>query len=202
MEEKDNLTQNSQNSGGAWLFFWDLAKVFLIAFGLVSLVIRPFLLEPFIVSGSSMVPNYHNRDYLIVEKLSYRQHEPERGDVIVFKYPLDQKQYFIKRVIGLPGDTVRIQDGKVFLADRNLTSEKQVPEEFLPQGTITYASGNTSIWTVGQDQYFVLGDNRGASSDSRVWGLLPKSMIVGKAWLRILPLSDAQLLGHAEINIE
>ncbi|MBL8031145.1 MAG: signal peptidase I, partial [Candidatus Doudnabacteria bacterium] len=97
------------------LFVWDLAKVFLVAFVLVWGIIRPFIAEPFVVSGSSMVPNFHNREYLIVEKLSYRFHQPERGDVIVFRYPKDPTQYFIKRIIALPGERVTVGQGQVTL---------------------------------------------------------------------------------------
>jgi signal peptidase I len=168
------------------MFVWDLAKVFFTAFVLVWLIIRPFIAEPFVVSGSSMVPNFHNREYLIIQKLSYRFHEPERGDVVVFKYPADPEQYFIKRIIGLPGERVSIQQGKVVIINSAHPSGFTLDEPYLQGDNITL--GKPDIIELKQNQYYVLGDNRLQSSDSRAWGPLPKSDIVGKVWLRVLPL--------------
>ncbi len=195
----DQNQKTVSSSGAAWQFFWDLAKVFLIAFGLVSLVIRPYIGEPFIVSGASMVPNFHNRDYLVVQKLSYKKHSPERGDVIVFRYPNDPKQYFIKRIIGIPGDSVRISQNHVYLQKTGSGAEEILKEDYIPKDFET-AAGGVSQWKLGPDQYFVLGDNREHSSDSRFWGVLPGSFIVGKVWLRVLPVGDAGLIEHASFK--
>ncbi len=176
------------------VFIWDLVKVFFTAFVLVWLIIRPFIAEPFVVSGSSMVPNFHNREYLIIQKLSYRFNDPQRGDVIVFKYPVDPDQYFIKRIIGLPGERVSIQQGRVVIINSEHPSGFVLDEPYLPNQNVTL--GRPDIVELGQNQYFVLGDNRLQSSDSRVWGALPKSDIVGKVWLRVLPLRLFGIIPH------
>ncbi len=168
-------------------FIWELVRVFIIAL-LIIVPLRVFVAEPFIVSGSSMVPNYHNREYLIVDKVSYRQHDPQRGDVIVLKYPKDPTQYFIKRIIGLPGETVKIDKGRVFIYSDDNLEGTQLDEKYLPNQGITFGSSDPVL--LGKDEYFVLGDNRLASSDSRVWGILPKDDMVGRVWLRVFPLAN------------
>lgn len=174
-------------------FIWELVRVFIIAL-LIIVPIRVFVAEPFIVSGSSMVPNFHNREYLIVDKVSYRRHEPQRGDVIVLRYPKDPSQYFIKRVIGLPGETVQINNGVIIYNEENPLGKK-LDESYIPTETATF--GPLDPVTLGADQYYVLGDNRTASSDSRVWGILPEADIIGKAWLRVFPLSEFGVTKHA-----
>jgi signal peptidase I len=168
-------------------FIWELVRVFVIAL-LIIVPLRVFIAEPFIVSGSSMVPNYHNREYLIIDKVSYRQHEPQRGDVVVLRYPKDPTQYFIKRVIALPGETVKIDKGSVFIFNKETPNGTQLDEQYLPNQGITF--GSAEPVTLGPDEFFVLGDNRLASSDSRVWGILPKDEIVGRVWLRVFPLQN------------
>ena len=176
------------------IFVWDLVKIFFTAFVLVWLIIRPFIAEPFVVSGSSMVPNFHNREYLIVEKLTYRFGEPQRGDVIVFKYPIDPDQYFIKRVIGLPGERVLVSQGRVVVKNEAKPEGFVLDEQYLPNQNVTL--GRSEEVELGANQYYVLGDNRLQSSDSRVWGPLPKANIVGKVWLRVLPLRLFGLISH------
>ncbi len=168
------------------IFIWDLVKIFFIAFVLVWLIIRPFIAEPFVVSGSSMVPTFHNREYLIVQKLSYRFGEPERGDVIVFKYPIDPEQYFIKRIVGVPGDRVIVSQGRVTIKNVDHPNGLLLDEQYLPNQNVTL--GRSEEVELAANQYYVLGDNRLQSSDSRVWGPLPKANIIGKVWLRVLPL--------------
>lgn len=167
-------------------FLWELARIVVIAF-IVMIGFRFFIAEPFIVSGSSMVPNYHNREYLVVNKLSYRFDEPARGDVIVFRYPKDTSQYFIKRIIGMPGEKVKVENGRVYIYNSEHPDGSALEEPYLSNQEITF--GNNDLITLGSDEYFVLGDNRLASSDSRVWGVLPKHDIVGTAWLRVFPLN-------------
>ena len=167
-------------------FLWELARVVIIAF-VVMIAFRFFVAEPFIVSGSSMVPNFHNREYLVVNKLSYRMHEPQRGDVIVFRYPKDPSQYFIKRIIGLPGEKVKVESGHVIIYNDQHPDGAVVEEPYLPNQNITF--GKNDVITLGSDDFFVLGDNRLASSDSRVWGIMPREDIVGTAWLRVFPLN-------------
>lgn len=167
-------------------FLWELARIVVIAF-IVMIGFRFFIAEPFIVSGSSMVPNYHNREYLVVNKLTYRFDEPTRGDVIVFRYPKDTSQYFIKRIIGMPGEKVKVENGRVYIYNSDHPDGSALEEPYLSNQEITF--GNNDLITLGSDEYFVLGDNRLASSDSRVWGVLPKHDIVGTAWLRVFPLN-------------
>jgi len=135
-----------------------------------------------------MVPNFHNKEYLVVDKVSYRFNEPKRGDVIIFKYPKDTSQYFIKRIIGLPGEKVQIDDGRVMVFNAEYPDGITITEPYLTSNDATF--GKTDIVSLGSDEYYVLGDNRLASSDSRVWGILPKHNIVGKAWLRAFPISE------------
>ncbi len=171
-------------------FIWELVKVFLLAL-VIIVPLRVFVAEPFIVSGTSMVPNFHNREYLVIDKVSYKVHEPERGEVIVFRYPKDPSQYFIKRVIGLPGEKVKVEQGHVVVYNKQYPNGKILPEDYLPNQNVTF--GRDELVTLGADEYFVLGDNRQASSDSRIWGILPKHDIVGRAWFRVFPLTE---FGH------
>jgi signal peptidase I len=178
--------ENPKGQPNVKSFLWELARVIIIAF-VVMVGFRFFVAEPFIVSGSSMVPNYHNREYLIVNKLGYKTDEPKRGDVIVFRYPKDTSQYFIKRIVGMPGEKVKIQAGKVVIYNSEFPEGKTLEEPYLPNQNVTFGSEDTV--TLGSSEYFVLGDNRLASSDSRVWGILPKHDIIGEAWLRVFPLN-------------
>lgn len=178
--------ENPKGQPNVRSFLWELARVIIIAF-VVMIGFRFFIAEPFIVSGSSMVPNFHNREYLIINKLEYRTGDPERGDVIVFKYPKDTSQYFIKRVIGLPGEKVKIEGGKVLIYNSEHPEGQTLSEPYLSNQNVTF--GKDDLIQLGTSEYFVLGDNRLASSDSRVWGILPKRDIVGKAWLRVFPLN-------------
>lgn len=176
--------QTAQTVGS---FIWELVRVFIIALAII-VPLRIFVAEPFIVSGSSMVPNYHNREYLIIDKVSYRSHEPQRGEVIVLRYPKDPSQYFIKRIIGLPGETVKVDQGSVYIYNEANPLGQKLGEDYLPNEGITF--GSNEPVTLAADQYFVLGDNRLASSDSRVWGILPKEDIIGRVWVRVFPITS------------
>lgn len=176
-------------------FLWELVKIFIIAL-VIIVPLRLFVAEPFIVSGSSMYPNFENRQYLVIDKVSYKTGEPNRGQVIVLRYPKDPKQYFIKRIIGLPGETVKLIDGNVYIFSQKNPEGVKLPEDYLPNEGITFGSGDSV--TLGNDEYFVLGDNRMASSDSRVWGILPKDDIVGKVWLRVFPLANFGVIHSAD----
>ena len=164
-------------------FALEVIKIFIIA-SVIVLPIRYFLFQPFIVKGDSMVPNFQSGDYLIVDEISYRFLEPERGDVIVFRYPKDTKQRFIKRIIGLPGESIQIKDGNVFITKDGKTN--QLTEEYLLNNLKTIGEIGMNL---NKDQFFVMGDNRDYSFDSRAWGVVPRSDIIGKAFLRILPLA-------------
>lgn len=178
--------QSPLKAAGA--FIWDLVKILIIAFFII-IPFRMFVAEPFMVSGSSMLPNFRNNDYLIIDRMSYRTGAPQRGDVIVLMYPKDNDQFYIKRIIGLPGDTVKFSGGQVMIYnDQNPKGFILEEGSYLPKGLETN-SNTPSFGPLGSDEYFVLGDNRLASSDSRFWGILPRKDIVGKVWVRVYPFS-------------
>ncbi len=162
----------------------------MVRFGLITLVIvipvRFFIAEPFIVSGASMEPTFENGNYLIIDRISYKAiGEPKRYDVIIFKYPKNPSKYFIKRIIGLPGETVELKDKDIII--KNADNKEGFA---IDQSYIRNFSSDNATYTLDKDHYFVMGDNRTASSDSRVWGPLSKELIVGKAWLRLLPIGE------------
>ncbi|MBU6447233.1 signal peptidase I [Patescibacteria group bacterium] len=171
-----------------WEFVFDLVKVFVIA-AVIIFPVRYYVAQPFIVSGSSMEPNFYTGQYLIINELAYHLHDPQRGDIIVFKYPKDTSQYFIKRVIGLPGEKVKIENNHVIIYNQQNPNGFTLDETYLPSTTQTLPVGN-GITTLGSDEYFVLGDNRIASSDSRFWGPVPRNDIVGKVLIRAFPFQD------------
>ena len=167
----------------------------LIRFTLVSLCfiipIRLFIINPFIVSGVSMLHTFQNNDFLFVEKISYLFHEPKRGDVVVFQYPLEPSRYFIKRIIGLPGETVSFQNNKVTITKAD-NSQITLSEPYINNDT-----KNLSTTTVEKDHYFVMGDNREQSSDSRIWGTVGIERISGRPVLRVFPFTTASIFPGA-----
>ena len=166
---------------------WEILKILIIAVVIV-LPIRYFLFQPFIVKGDSMVPNFHSGDYLIVDEISYELGNPQRGDVVVFKtnfIPQSTGQRFIKRVIGLPGETVDIKNGVATIIKDGKTLTLQ--ETYLPNFPIT---ASVTHVVLGKSDYFVMGDNRPFSFDSRSWGILPREYIVGRALIRIFPFNN------------
>ncbi len=163
-------------------FFTELLKFAFVALCVV-VPVRLFVAQPFIVSGESMVPTFQNGQYLIVDEFSYHFEQPHRGDVIVFRYPRDTSQFFIKRIIGLPGETVHISETGVTI-DKKDNSVLTIPDSYVAN----HGNGGDQTYTVPDGDYFVMGDNRPESSDSRVWGYLPKNDIVGRVFLRLLPL--------------
>jgi signal peptidase I len=191
---------------GVGSFILEIVKVFFWAL-IIILPIRIFLFQPFFVQGASMEPNFEDGQYLIVNELGYKKtdigfdsnrfftinpgKELSRGDVTVFRYPKNPSQFFIKRVIGLPGETVAIKDGKVTITNNDNPSGFILDEsDYLPAGLKT--SGEM-LMTLKDGQYFVMGDNRNASHDSRAWGPLPKENVIGKVTLRAWPLAKASV---------
>ncbi len=162
--------------------FRDILKFVLYAAPLVF-IFRMFIAQPFIVRGESMFPTFENKEYLIVEEVSYHLGDPARGDVVVFKYPLDPKQFFIKRIIGLPGETVEITGGVVTIFNAENPGGFEIEEAFLEDWEDT-----RSPLTLENDEYFAMGDNRENSSDSRRWGPVNENLIVGRALVRLWPL--------------
>ncbi|MBI2041639.1 MAG: signal peptidase I [Candidatus Nealsonbacteria bacterium] len=174
-----------------FLFFWEISKIIIIAL-LIVMPIRYFIFQPFFVRGQSMEPNFQNGNYLIIDEISYRLRNPQRGEVVVFKYPLNPTQRYIKRIIGLPGETVEVHDGKVDIYNSNGVPQILDELNYLPNSTIT--AGNARF-QLSSSEYFVLGDNRSFSSDSRSWGLLPKEDIIGKVFLRVWPFAALAMVG-------
>jgi len=139
------------------------------------------------VDGLSMNPTLQNGEYVLVSRLAYKTGEPQRGDIIVFSFPIDQSQDLIKRVIGLPGETITIQNNEV------LVNGMKLEEPYIAQPPVY--SGE---WTVGEGQLFVLGDNRNDSKDSHQWGLLPAENVIGKAMVIYWPPSEWKLVNHTQ----
>jgi len=163
-------------------FVWEITKIVVIAL-LIVVPIRYFLFQPFLVRGQSMEPNFKNGDYLIVDQISYRFRNPQRGEVVVFKYPRNPSQRYIKRIIGLPEETVEIENGQVVIYNQN---GRQILDESAYLSPGIYTPGEIGI-TLTENEYFVLGDNRFSSADSRRWGPLPREDIVGQVFLRAWP---------------
>ena len=168
---------------------WELVRFAVIAL-LIVIPIRVFVAQPFIVSGTSMVPTFSNKDYLIVDEISYRFHQPERGDVIIFRYPKDPKKFFVKRIIGLPGETVSLDTNGIVTIKNSVHPDGFTLDEPYVKNIQAKAFPET---TMPDDEYFVMGDNRSGSSDSRAWGLLPEKNIVGVALIRLVPFAHAGL---------
>ncbi|MBI4812775.1 signal peptidase I [Candidatus Falkowbacteria bacterium] len=168
---------------GFFLFLWETIKIVVVS-ALIVVPIRYFVVQPFFVKGASMEPGFDDGHYLIINEISYRLEAPERGDVIVFRYPLDPSQYYIKRIIGLPGETVEIVGGGVIIYNQRHPAGMVLVEDYLVAGQKT--TGDFRV-TLRGDEYFVLGDNREASSDSRRWGPLDKDYIIGRVWVRAWP---------------
>jgi len=184
--KKVTFTADSQTLGRRFLrSIGELIQVALIVTAIV-LPIRYFLIQPFYVKGASMEPNYEDREYLIIDEITYRFRAPERGEICVFRYPGDPSQFFIKRIIGLPGETVTVSGGKVFIAGANGRTEQLDESQYLDPAVIT--AGDKKI-ALAANQYFVLGDNRSNSLDSRIFGPVPRGDIVGRVMLRGWPVS-------------
>ncbi len=166
--------------------------IFIILAIVIVVPIRLFVAQPFVVDGESMHPTFENADYLIVDEFTYHLSAPQRGDVIVFRYPGDTRVFYIKRIIGLPNETIHINAGKVTITKPDGAS-LVLAEPYAVVEDATY----TLNTTLGADQYFVMGDNRPQSSDSRVWGPLPTKDIIGRVFIRLLPPSGIGILPGA-----
>lgn len=178
----------------AWRTVYEWVQVIVIAL-LISLPIRFFIAEPFVVNGASMDPTFSTGQFLIVDRLTYRLESPHRGDVIVFEYPNDPSKYYIKRIIGLPGETVDINDGVVAITSNSVTgtaSTTKILNE--PYIEAIHASHDALHESLGPTEYFVMGDNRSQSSDSRSWGPLDNHFIIGRPVIRLLPVTAISVL--------
>ncbi len=178
-------SMNPENEQKKDYFLIEIIK-FTIMVLVIVIPIRTFVAQPFIVSGASMDPSFGNGQYLIVDQLSYRLEDPKRDDVIIFKFPKDTSTYYIKRIIALPGETLSMSEGKVAIYN------KEYPDGFIldePYITENHKTSDTFEIKLGPTEYFVMGDNRPQSSDSRSWGPLDSKYIVGRPFLRLIPFS-------------
>jgi signal peptidase I len=167
--------------------FWELVRFALIALVIV-IPIRIFVAEPFIVSGTSMVPTFQNGNYLIVDKISYELSNPKRDDVVVFRYPGNTAEFFIKRIIGLPGETVDINGNDVTITNAAHPNGFKLDEPF-----VVSPGNNETHYVLTNNQYFVMGDNRPFSSDSRYWGPVSRNLLVGRVFFRLLPITNIDI---------
>ncbi len=181
-------------AGTAALFLLEFIKLAVVA-GVTIFLVRYFLFKPFYVKGASMEPNFREHEYLIIDELTYRFREPQRGDVIVFKYPENPKEYFLKRIVGLPGETIKIMEGQVIIYNKNFPEGKVISEPYLPDDLKTVGE---RVAVLSDEQYFVLGDNRFNSHDSRGFGPIERELVVGRAWFRGWPFSRLQLLENQQ----
>lgn len=173
------------------VFTFELVKIVIISL-VIIVPIRYFLIQPFYVKGASMEPNFHDHEYLIVDEISYRFNEPQRGDIVVFRYPKDPQEFFIKRVIALPNEKIEFEDGQIIIYNKENDPGVYLSEEYLPEGLKTYSSGQ-DFFETGDKEYFVMGDNRNSSKDSRSFGPVDRSYIVGKVLLRGWPFNKISL---------
>lgn len=177
------------------IFVWEISKVVCISLAII-LPVRYYLIQPFYVKGASMEPNFHDNEYLIIDEISYRFKAPERGQVIVFRYPLNPQEYFIKRLIGLPGEEVQIKDNKIIIYNQENPNGLVLKENYLPEDLKTQANDEERI-KIGPDKYFVLGDNRNNSKDSRIFGPVDKNFVTGKVLFRGWPLKKITVFDKA-----
>ena len=167
---------------------WETIRFIIIAL-IIVIPIRLFIAQPFIVSGASMDPTFADGQYLIVDEISYRFNEPARGDVVIFKYPKDPKKYFIKRIIGLPGENVVINEkGEVSAQQKGSDTIISLKEPY-----VHFPKNEPSLRALGDDEYFVMGDNREGSYDSRMWGPVKRSLLIGKALVRLFPVTQVDI---------
>ncbi|MFH1367130.1 MAG: signal peptidase I [Patescibacteria group bacterium] len=178
-------------------FVIEVVKVVVISLAII-VPIRYFLIQPFYVRGASMEPNFHDNEYLIINEIGYRFASPQRGDIVVIKSKLVAKEYLIKRVIGLPEEKIEINNGEVKIFNKDNPEGKVLQEEYLAKGITT--NGNNII-TLKSDEYYVMGDNRPSSLDSRSFGAIERDEVVGRAWLRAWPLQKMKHFSSPEYNL-
>jgi len=192
---QDNSRYSKEKIKNIVGFVWDLVKVICISLAII-IPVRYFLIQPFYVKGASMEPNFYDHEYLIIDEISYRFHSPARGDIVVFKYPKDPSQYFIKRIIGLPGETVEIKGNQIYIYQGN---KKYLLDETSYLSPLARMQGEYK-WTLGPTEYYVLGDNRQYSLDSRIFGPIDRSLIIGRTWVRGWPLDKITVFDKVQYN--
>jgi signal peptidase I len=181
---------------------FEFIKILVISL-LIILPIRYFIIQPFYVKGASMEPTFHDHEYLIIDEISYRFNDPRRGDVVVFRYPNNPQEYFIKRIVAIPGETVEIIDGGVFIYSHEFPDGFILDESYYLSDSIrTYNTENDPVY-LSDKEYYVLGDNRYASKDSRSFGPLNRDLITGKVLLRAWPFNRFDVFRYVDFyNLE
>lgn len=182
--ESEELPESPKLQGLA--FIWETVKIVVISLAII-IPIRYFLVQPFFVKGASMEPTFEDNDYILIDEISYRFKNPERGEVVVFRFPEDRSQFFIKRLIGMPEETIEIKDDKITIYNKQNPGGLELDETYLDKGQHTI--GNLRI-KLDPHEYFVMGDNRLRSSDSRRWGALNRSLITGRVFFRAWPIRE------------
>lgn len=181
-KKAEEATEGAGSSALAFIF--ELIQVVAVSLAII-IPVRYFLIQPFYVKGASMEPSFYDHEYLVIDELTYRFNDPNRGDIVVFRYPADPSQFFIKRIIGLPGETVEVAEGEVKIYNDEHPNGLTLNEDiYLPE---EYLSAGKRVLTLKADEYFVMGDNRPASLDSRYFGAVKRDAIVGRVWLRGWP---------------
>lgn len=194
MEEKI-IGRFGMTAGGILLFLIEVIEIVVFSAAII-LPIRYFLVQPFYVKGASMEPNFYDHEYLVIDEFSFRVRHPIRGEIIVFRYPRDSRQYFIKRLVGLPGETVEISNGKVLIYNEEHPNGMELLEPYLVHES---TNGKERV-TLGADEYYVLGDNRDESMDSRSFGAVATDEIIGRVWIRGLPISRVGFFEKPQYN--
>lgn len=179
-------------------YLFELTKVVLISLAII-IPVRYYLIQPFYVKGASMEPNFYDKEYLIIDEISYRFNEPKRGDIIVFKYPRNPEEYFIKRIIGLPGEKIQVKEGLVYVYDQEYPNGFKLTEPYLAEDITTYGL-NEETMSLSDSEYYVLGDNRNSSKDSRSFGPVDKKFITGKVLLRGWPFNRLNVFQAPEYS--
>lgn len=183
-------TTSEENKESFKQFVWETLKIVIISL-IIIFPVRYYLVQPFYVKGQSMEPNFHDKEYLIINEIGYRFNPPQRGDIVVFKYPKNPSEFYIKRIIGLPGERVKIADNEVIIFNAENPNGKVLDEKaYLSPDALT--SGKLEV-NLGSNEFFVLGDNRSSSKDSRYFGAVAKDFIVGRTWIRGWPLDKIKI---------
>lgn len=194
---ENNLYERFGPVGGAVIaFLIEVVQIVLISSAII-IPIRYFLVQPFYVKGASMEPNFYDHEYLIIDEITYRFREPARGEILVFKYPRDPSQFFIKRLIGLPGETVEVSDGHIIIYNDAYPNGVVLEEEYLSH----VETGGKERVTLGADEFYVLGDNRDSSLDSRSFGAVSENELIGRVWFRGLPISRMTTFDVPDYNL-
>ncbi len=184
-EEHKFLEWFGPSLGAFALFVAEIVQIAVLALAII-LPVRYFLIQPFIVKGASMEPNFYDSEYLIIDELTFHFRDPERGEIIVFRPPQHDDQYYIKRVIALPGETIEIRNGVITIFNNDIPNGFVLNEAYIAEVT-----EGRDRKVLGAEEYYVMGDNRDASLDSRYFGAVPRDHFIGRVWVRGFPIDRA-----------